>query len=230
MSSPLDLNVNIHEREQVTRFKELARQLGLHGMATPENLPDIITTMDEFLVLKRYNLQGTTTTTMKKQLKRKRYQVAIVSAPLINIRVANWAAAESRVDLLTVTHPYSKLHLRGSTAGIAADTGTALEIPFFPVLTTTGLARAKIIKAFREAVKIALSAEMPIVITSAAEYPMAMRAPRAMECIGNLFGLSQHQARLAVVGTPSRIIATNEKKLGETFVADGIEIVRRDTE
>ncbi|MGY5852015.1 MAG: RNase P subunit p30 family protein [Candidatus Thorarchaeota archaeon] len=228
MSIPLDLNVNVTNRESIDSYVEFAQVLGIRGIAVQTALDHPIVRLDDgFLLLKRHNLTGKTSNTMMEQLKKARYGSAIISVPLRDVSTANWAAEEHRVDLISLVAPFHDNVLRDSTAKLAASTGTALEISFAPLLSTNGMTRAKILKAFRETAKTAISARMPIVISSDGNSPLEMRSPLAMQHIGLLFGINGHLAGKSVNGIPSQIIERNERRLGEDFIAEGIEIVKR---
>jgi RNase P/RNase MRP subunit p30 len=228
MSMPLDLNVNIINRESIDSYVEFAQVLGIRGIAVDTVLEHPIERLDDgFLLLKRQNLTGKSSNTMMRQLKKARYSSAIISVPLRDVSTANWAAEEHRVDLISLIAPFHDNILRKTTAKLAASSGTALEIPFGPLLSTNGMARAKILKVFRETAKTAISARMPIVISSEATSPMMLRAPSAMQHIGLLFGLNEYLTEESVIVIPSQIIERNEKRLGEDFITEGIEIVKR---
>ncbi|MGY5876032.1 MAG: RNase P subunit p30 family protein [Candidatus Thorarchaeota archaeon] len=225
---PLDLNVNVTNRESIDSYVEFAQVLGIRGIAVHTALEHPIVRLDDgFLLLKRYNLTGKSSNTMMKQLKKTRYSSAIISAPLREVSTANWAAEEYRVDMISLVSPYHDNVLRDTTAKLAASTGTALEIPFAPLLSTNGMARAKTLKVIRETAKTAISARMPIVISSDGNSPLELRTPLAMQHIGLLFGMNGHLAEKAVNAIPSQIIERNERRLGEDFIAEGIEIVKR---
>jgi RNase P/RNase MRP subunit p30 len=231
MPGALDINVNIPREEELNPFIEMALRLGFAGIAVGCELNEPIKRLDNgFLLLKRTDLKGSTKENLKKQLKRTRHHSVIVSAPIVNMEVANWAAGDSRIDLLSPVLPYSGCKLRESTAKLAASSGIALEIPVGSLLTEAGMTRAKTIKAFRAAIATALSVEMPIVLTSSATVPLAMRAPMAMRHIGYLLGLDRHSSKSAVADAPNLIISVNEKKLSKRYVADGIELADGDAE
>ncbi|MFW9809842.1 MAG: RNase P subunit p30 family protein [Candidatus Thorarchaeota archaeon] len=223
----LDLGVNISNSNNLDLYIEMASRIGLTGLAT-QNIDDgPIKKMDDgFLVLKRFDVSGRGLNSIKKQVTSARKQSMIVSVPLTTIEIANWAAEESRVDLLTLD-PSREHRFRDSTARLAVDSGTCLEIQFAPLLDSVGLSRSKIIKTFREAVHTAMSGGMPVVLSSGATHPLQMRSVMAMRYIGTLLGMTSKYTETAVCEVPFEILEKNQKKLNPDFVAEGVEIVQR---
>ena len=123
--------------------------------------------------------------------------------------------------------PLRNNQIRESTARLAASSGTCLEIQFTPLLTSIGLNRSKIIKSYREALKTATDAGMPVVLSSGAKHPLNMRSSMAMRHIGLLLGLESKLAESVVSRTPFEVLERNQRRLSTDFVGEGIEIVQR---
>jgi RNase P/RNase MRP subunit p30 len=162
----------------------------------------------------------------KKQIANVRKKSMIVAIPLTTIEIANWAAEDKRVDLLTL-NPSMKHRFRDSTARLAASSGTCLEIQFAPILNSVGLNRSKIIKAFRESVETATDAGMSVVLSSGAKHPMHMRSAMAMRHIGLLVGMTSKFAETVVCKNPFEILERNQKRFSPEFVGEGVEIFQR---
>ena len=226
MPEILDLSVCPRAQSSLEEFILMAKCLGITGLATIESLNQPIERRDDgFILLQRFDLRQAAKRSMKSQLNKIRKDTAIVSAPLHDVALTNWAAEDSRIDLITPVEPYTEHRLKRSTAKIAASTNTALEIPVSPLLTSQGINRARILKTFREAVRTARSASMPVVIASHAEVPLAMRAPRALQYIGCLLGLSMTEAKACVRENPAVILSRNERKLSGGHLTEGVEIM-----
>jgi RNase P/RNase MRP subunit p30 len=226
MSEILDLNVCTGTQHKLDSFISMAQRLGFTGLATAEALKKPIMRRDDgFLLLQRYDLHRLAKRSMKNQLGKIRNETAIVSAPLGNASMSNWAAEDSRIDLITPIEPYTEHRLKRSTAKLAASTNTALEIPVRPLLKNQGMNRARILKMFRESVNVARSVSMPIVISSYADIPLLMRAPRALQYIGYLLGLMMAETKVCVRENPAHILSTNERKLEKGHLSEGIEIL-----
>jgi RNase P/RNase MRP subunit p30 len=207
----------------------MAVKIGLAGLAVPLPLKNPITkTSDGIVLVSRLELVGKGMESIKKQLLRIGRQTAIIAMPLTDIEVSNWAAEDSRVDLLTVADPSKENMIRESTAKLAANNGIALEIPVAPLLRYSGLERSKVLKVYRESVTTAIGAGMKVVLSSFASEPILMRAPAAMWHIGIILGMDKHQSRECVYQVPDQILSRLEHKTRAQSFAPGIEVVRED--
>lgn len=222
--SSIDLGVYISDSTSIESFIEIAARIGLKGFATQIEGP--ISNEQGLSVAKRADVLGRGLNSVKKETTRIRSQTLIVAVPLTTVEIANWAAEDNRVDLLTLD-PSRNNQIRESTARLAASSGTCLEIQFTPLLNSIGLNRSKIIKAYREAMKTATDAGMLVVLSSGAKHPLNMRSSMAMRHIGLLLGLESKLAETVVSRTPFEILERNQRRLSPEFVGEGIEIMQR---
>lgn len=225
--SSIDVGVYVSDRNDLESFIEMTSKIGLTGFTAQsiESGP-ILKLENGISILRRTDVAGRGLNSIKKQIVNARKQSMIVAVPLTTIEIANWAAEDKRVDLLTL-EPFRERRFRDSTARLAASSGTCLEIQFTPLLNSVGLNRSKIIKAFREAVEIATSAGMQIILSSGAKHPMHMRSTIAMRHIGTLLGMNSKYAETVVCKTPFEILERNQRRLSPEFIADGVEIIQR---
>jgi RNase P/RNase MRP subunit p30 len=223
--SSIDLGVYISDSTSIESFIEIAKRIGLSGIAT-QFKGDSISDEQGFSVIVRTDVLGRGLNAIKKQTTRVRPQTMIVAVPLTTIEIANWAAEDSRVDLLTLD-PSRAHQIRESTARLGASSGTCLEIQFAPLLDSIGLNRSKIIKAYREAIETASDVGMPVVLSSGAKHPLNMRSAMAMRHIGILLGLDSKSAETVVSKNPPKILERNKRRLSPDFVGEGIEIIER---
>jgi len=225
--SSIDVGVYVSDPNDLESFIEMASKIGLTGF-TAQSIKGgpIIKLEDGFSVLRRADVSGRGLNSIKKQISNARKQSMIVAIPLTTVEIANWAAEDKRVDLLTLEA--SREHrFRDSTARLAASSGTCLEIQFAPLLNSVGLNRSKVIKAFREAVETATDAGMSVVLSSGATHPMHMRSAMAMRHIGSLLGMNSKYAETVVCKTPFEILERNQRRFSPEFVAEGVEIIQR---
>lgn len=226
----IDLGVLVTDATEIDSFSSMASKLGLSGFAVVGLQPEPFKSIKENLqVYSRANLHGKSINSVRKQIGKIRRKAMIVSVPLRAIEVANWAAEDKRVDLLTVD-PIRDERLRDTTARLASTTNTCLEIQIAPLLKTSGLNRSKILKSYRESVSTAIDAGMNVVLTSGAIHPMGLRSSVAMTHIGMLLGMNRVYADSAVSGLPNLIIERNMKKLQPGFVSSGVEILQKGDE
>ena len=221
-----DLYVHATETN-VDLFAQMASALGIDTIAAPSPQDaDPVRYLDRVKIVRRVDLRGKIISALKTQTLQNRRCAVILAVPLRGVNTANWAAEDPRIDLLTVTSTNREHQLKTTTAHLAADGDTALEIPLRPLVINRGLDRSLILKAFREAVSVALSAGMQIVISSHARHPLEMRSGPAIEFVGTILELDRKYCRDAMRWADNRI-SRNEQRLDPDFIAPGLEVVRR---
>jgi RNase P/RNase MRP subunit p30 len=222
----MDIGVNITDREEIDLCVRLAQQIGFAGIAVLGEMSEPVTRIThDFMTYRRIDLRGKGLSSLRDQIDTARKRGLVVAMQLGAIEATNWAAEDPRVDLLTLD-PSKEYRLRDTTAHLATSSSTYLEIQIAPLLSSTGLNRSKILKSYREAVITAIDANMGIVLSSGATYPMGLRSPVAMVHIGMLLGLERGAAEQAVIELPARIIERNMKRMGPEYVRAGVEIRR----
>ena len=225
---PIDMNVRVPNKEELDAFAQMSVKLGFTGFASPLSMSDPIGKLEnEVTLLARTDVNEKGIRAVSRAVEGVRSSSAVVSVPLGESRVVNWAAEDSRVDLLSIPEPLKGVSLRKSSAKLAAASDTALEVSIAPLLGVSGLTRSKVVKVFRETTQTALDAGMPIVLSSGSNSPIAMRSPRALCHVGLLLGLDWHGAEKAVYENPDRILERNKKRLNPDYVGPGVEIVER---
>jgi RNase P/RNase MRP subunit p30 len=224
----VDLNVRIDKHSDLDSFVEMARALGLEGIATSLKLETPFSRLEDgFLLAVRTDLGATALGSLKKKVGLARQRSALVVVQLGKTQVSNWAAEDNRVDILALSNLSKENSLKLSTAKLAAQSGTALEIPVSPLLATAGLERSKIIKRYRECIQTALKSGMQLVLTSGASKPILMRSPDALRYIGEVLGMESAYLRNAVKDFPKALLGKNERSLSADSIARGVEIVHR---
>ena len=223
----IDLGILASNVTELDSFSDMATKLGLSGFAIvgflAEPIKKLANTMNMY---NRMILHGKSINSVRKQIDKIRRKSLIVSVPLKSIEITNWAAEDTRVDLLTVI-PTQENRLRDTTAHLASISNTMLEIQIAPLLNSTGLNRSKILKSYREAVSTARDGGMDIVLTSGANQPMGLRSSVAMAHIGVLLGMDRAYADSTTNSLPLSIIERNMKKLQPGFVSNRVEIIQK---
>ncbi|NHI83127.1 MAG: hypothetical protein EAX81_02315 [Candidatus Thorarchaeota archaeon] len=225
----IDLNVRVPSEVDISHFLSMAKKLGFVGIAAMgTKAPYLNGTEGETVLVNRAEILETSLKAVKRSAMRLRMKSTIVALPLRGIEVANWAAEDSRIDLLTLTEPLNEYKLRPTTAKLAAASHTALEVPVLPLLHTTGLVRARLLKSLRENTKIAVNAGMHIVLSSGCSVPIHMRSPMALSHIGLLLGLDIKEAKRAAFEYPHTIVSSNLKRFQSEYLGPGMELVREE--
>jgi len=224
----VDLGVNIGAPEDIDTFVKFAQEIGLRVIGVPNSILSVPfqRVNDDFLLLRRTQVSAKRLPSAKRLTERVRRQNAILSVRLTrNVEMANWAAGDTRIDMITVDQ-HTDTRLRRTTARLAAKGGTLLEVRFSALLHSSGLARSRLLKIFRENVAIAREANMQVVLTSGARRPLELRSPMAVKCIGTLLGVEFDDMSRIVDQVPRSMIERNLTKLRSSFVAEGVEIVQ----
>lgn len=227
----IDLGVYVPDSNSLEAFIEMAQELGFTGLATPhtEDEPEHSFANSRFSVLKRTDLTGNNLKSIRKRVDDVRRHSMIVSVGLASVETANWAADDKRVDLLTLNH-LRDYRLRDTTAHLGAESSTALEIKFEPLLNLAGLNRSKVIKMYRESISTAIDSGMQVILSSGAKHPLHMRSPRAMQYLCELLGMEPKYAEHAVNQAPIDIVEKNRRRFRSDYIRDGLEIIQRGTE
>lgn len=223
-----DFNLKIKHKDEIPRFLHIAQQIGFDHLVIPTALLNSYEERrEDITLLSRIDVPDVKLGKLKGTLDRYREKHVIVAIQLSNPSVSNWAAKDERIDLLTMTPTLDSAHLKQSTAKLASESGTALEVSIAPLLETQGFDRSRTLKIMRENISTAVDAGMKVVVCSGANEPMMMRSPRALCYSGKLLGLDRTLARSAVYDYPTEIVQSNLRKLTGQFVRPGVEILER---
>ena len=226
----IDLGVCVSDPKRLESFIQMAQKIGFTGFASDEIADDSYESFKNGVtILKRADVSGRGLKSIRKQVDSVRKHSMIVAVKLASIEVANWAAEDQRVDLLTLD-PSREYRFRNTTARLAAASDTALEIRFKPLLHLAGLSRSKVIKTYRESIRIAVDSGMQVVLSSGAKHPLHMRSSLAIQHLGELLGMEPEFAENAVNQTPFDIVERNRSRFSSDYIADGVEIIRRRTD
>jgi RNase P/RNase MRP subunit p30 len=227
----VDLGVKPSDRQELDDLVRFSKDLGFSALGVSGVVAEAVNRLEnDFLLLRRIDLAGSRLSALKKRVAQERRRAALIAFQLTkNMDLANWAAEEARVDLIMVNHTRSD-QLRDTTASLAAESGTALEIQIAPLLHTVGLERSRILKTYRECVRSALDAKMSVVLTSGARFPHGLRSPVSLRHIANLLGVRYEDTRASIIDDPRSLVERNLAKLQPSFVAEGIKILEGDEE
>jgi len=162
---------------------------------------------------------------LKVKLRQIRRKFEVISVKCIDKKICVAAARDRRVDVLNFPTLESLRRFTESTANLAAEGETAIEICLKAFLNVKGIRRSRLIAESRRVAKIALKTGVKIVIDSGAESIFEMRGPQELYSLGYLIDLPEEYISLTVSEIPFNIIKTNVSKLSANFILPGIEIV-----
>jgi RNase P/RNase MRP subunit p30 len=222
----IDLDVRISKEEELPHFLDMAKSLGFSGIASTLSTNNKITDTTP-LIYSRINLETRKLSTLKKHAADARSKYSVIAIPILGVETANWAAEDSRIDILTVDYT-GKNVLRKTTASMSANHGTALEICIAPLLGCNGLERSKIIRNIHDSITVATRSGMKIVLSSGATSPIHMRSPVALRHIGMTLGLDRKEANEALLLNPQELITKNRDRIDGNHIGPGIEVIKGD--
>lgn len=242
MKKYVDMYVNqtvFQPKEQIDRILEIISELGFSVICVSLDIKGVQNIFEEVKkkaenfnieIYRRIDLSPKNVEDLKKKLRQFRRKFEILSVKCVEKKICTWAARDRRVDILNFPSIEYLKNFTESTANLAAEGETAIEIWFKQFLDIRGIKRARLIAETRRVAKIALKKGVKIVIDSGAGNIFEMRAPRELGALGYLLDIPDEQIELAISENPLNIIKTNLSKLSPNFVLPGIEIVDMEEE
>ncbi len=242
MKKYVDMYVNqtvFQPKEQIDKILEIISELGFSVICVSLDVKDRRYIFEEIKkkaenfnleLYRRIDLSPKNVEDLKNKLRQFRRKCEILSVKCVEKKICTWAARDRRVDILNFPSFEYLKNFTESTANLAVEGETAIEIWFKQFLGVRGIKRARLIAETRRVAKIALEKGVKIVIDSGAGNIFEMRAPRELGALGYLLDIPEKHMELAISETPLNIIKTNLCKLSPNFVLPGVEIVDMEEE
>ncbi len=239
-AADLHLCPQLDNRAHVKEMVEKAAELGYTAVGIPvspkapqkeaEELKAICSSLGVDYV-SRVDLSPRTPGELLNSLRNLRRRTEVISVRCYSKEVARQAAKDRRVDLMSfpLVHP-KKRFFDPAEAELASEASASLEIDVAPLLTEQGHRRSILLSCLRKEAQVASKAHVPIVLSSGANESTLLRTAEDYGSLAYLFGMSQHDAKLAFSETPKGIVEKNRKKLSPDFLAPGVYVVRRGKE
>ena len=233
----LHLCLPIGKLETVDSMIRVARKLGyaIVGVSLPPNVTSAqIGLLRE--VCRNYGVDMATRVDLApgspmellRLLRHVRRRFEIVSVVCSSKSVARQAAKDRRVDVLSFRAVDSRQRFFDrSEAELASKALAVFEIDMRLLLSSSGFLRMRILSMLRREVAIALSYDVPVIVSSGASDEFLLRSPRDFAALAMLFDMSMPYALKALSENPLGIVGRNREKLEPSFVAPGIRVVRR---
>jgi RNase P/RNase MRP subunit p30 len=191
-----------------------------------ENLKTICKTVGIEPVL-RADLRPRNENDLMNNLRRLRRKFDVLCVICDNKDISRQAAKDRRVDLLNFPNlDYRKRFFDRSEAELARSGLAALEIDIKPLLVLEGPARIRFLSYLRREIAVANDYGVPLVVSSGVSEERFIRMPRDMASLTYLFGLGEVEALNTVSTNPLEIVLRNREKLGASFVAPGIRLLK----
>ncbi|UCD44418.1 MAG: hypothetical protein JSV27_09870 [Candidatus Bathyarchaeota archaeon] len=203
---------------------KLASRLGYGGIGLVQDGPavadcaplDIVSRID----LRPRNANDLTATLRKV---RRRYEIVAVECWSKNI--ARQAAKDNRVDVLNFPGSASerrRVRFDRQEASLAEDVNCAFEINVSDLLGAGPLVLSKLLTIIREEVENSVRHRVPVVVSSGAHGPLAMRDPRSLAAVLSLVDIDEERSLDTVSTNPWDLVERNREKLGPDFVMPGV--------
>lgn len=175
----------------------------------------------------RVNLIPKSRDQLMRLLRRLRRKFEVVCIACENKEIARQAAKDRRVDLLS----FPSVDYRGrffdwAEAELASKSLAALELDVKPLLVLEGPARIRLLSCMRREASIARQYHVPVVVSSGVGTEMLLRKPRELAAFVSLLGFDETSALDSVSVNPLSIVLRNREKLGRSFVAPGIRVIK----
>jgi len=227
-----DLHVKLPDvnDEVLKHVGQLAKDMGtsLFGIVVPnidesqlKRIRNIFSDMGVD-VASRIDLYPRSRDQLLKDLRQVRKRFEIVAVECRSPSVATVACRDRRVDI--VSYPI-KNRMKFSRSLARLNRGS-LEIDVTQLISTGNMSRHFVLSRLRNEVSTAKTNHVPIVLSSGADGPFMLRAPREIAAIGTLIGLEVVDALDSVSLIPLTIIEQNRAKLSPEYITVGVKLAK----
>lgn len=170
----------------------------------------------------RVDISATSRSELLKELRVLRRDFEIVAIECKSSEALSVAQRDSRVDVIYLDAASSR---GGFTLNRASSSSAHLEINMSRLTQTPGLPEhVKIARIGKEIAK-AKQNRFRIVLSSGADNPMYLRAPRDVAAVGMLLGLDKEEAVKSISSIPISLVNKNRVKLGSGYVGENVRIM-----
>jgi RNase P/RNase MRP subunit p30 len=222
-----NLNVDV-----LARTGQIARDMGIDllGITVPQTINEsqISTIRDVFTkkgmdIAMRVDLSPRDRNRLLSDLRSVRKRFEIVAVECRSLGVAMVACRDRRVD--TVSFPINnwRVRFRRSLARLCRG---SLELDIAQLILKGDSPRHVILSRLRDEVSTAKRNHVPIILSSGADNPFLLRAPREIAAVGTLLGLESVEAINSVSTIPFAVTEENRKKLSPDHVTIGVKLAK----
>ena len=209
----VDLHLRPSTPEQAQEMINVAQRLGYRQVAStkpPAGSNDRITAVT------RVDIEARRGKELLDGLKRNRRMFDLVAVRCFSKEVARQAAKDDRVDILLFPDDSAQRKqnwLDHHEAELIEGTGRAYEVNASDLMATSATHLAKVITQVKRDLAVATRHDIPIVLSSGAMTPHAMREPKALTALASLLDIDEEYAMDMISIIPEAIVARNCAKL-----------------
>jgi RNase P/RNase MRP subunit p30 len=212
MTCFIDLHLRPSTLEQASEMAVYANQLGYRCIASTKPVMD----PKGFTVANRIDIDAKRGRELQDALKKNRRNYDIISVRCLSKEVARTAAKDDRVDILLFPDdPTQRKHnwLDHHEAVLMEGTGRAYEVNASDFLASSPTRLSKIITQIKRDLIVAQRYDIPVVFSSGASTPLAMREPKALTALATLLDVDEEYAADMLSTTPLSILERNHSKM-----------------
>jgi len=155
------------------------------------------------------------------RLLRGRFEVVAVNC--VAAEAVNVAARDGRVDIISFRPHHPHVGFRQSTANIC---NAALEIVLSWIVGAPASLRGRVIGGVARHISVARSSRVPVLVSSGAENPFMLRAPRDMAAVAaSVLGVDVDEALDFTSTVPNSIVDRNRARMKPQYIGNGVRVV-----
>ena len=210
-----DLHIRPSSSVQAFEMANLAHQLGYIDVASTKPPTG---SNDKITVATRLDIEARWGKELVDSLKKYRLKVEVIAVRCYSKEVARQAAKDNRVDILLFPDdPAQRKYnwLDNHEAELVEGTGRAYEVNASDLLATSPTHLSKVITQLKRDLVVAMRHDIPIVLSSGATTPLAMREPKALTALASLLDIEEEYAVDMISKVPEMILKRNRSKLEE---------------
>jgi ribonuclease P/MRP protein subunit RPP1 len=211
----VDLHLKPSTPEQAKEMALLASQLGYKHIASTKPTAD---PGERITTATRIDIDAKRSRELLEVLKRSRRRYDVVAVRCLSKEVARQAAKDDRVDILLFPDDPTQRKqnwLDHHEAGLIDGTGRAYEVNASDLLATSPTRLSKVITQIKRDLAVASRHDIPVVLSSGASTPLAMREPKALTALATLLDIDEDYAVEMLSTIPEAILERNHAKLKE---------------
>jgi ribonuclease P/MRP protein subunit RPP1 len=211
----VDLHLKPSTPEQAKEMALLASQLGYKHIASTKPTAD---PGERITTATRIDIDAKRSRELLETLKRSRRRYDVVAVRCLSKEVARHAAKDDRVDILLFPDDPTQRKqnwLDHHEAGLIDGTGRAYEVNASDLLATSPTRLSKVITQIKRDLAVASRHDIPVVLSSGASTPLAMREPKALTALATLLDIDEDYAVEMLSTIPEAILERNHAKLKE---------------
>jgi len=173
-------------------------------------------------VASRVDISATSRNELLKELRALREDFEIVATESRLNEALSIAQRDSRVDIIYLD---AALSSRDLPLNRASSSSAHLEINMSTLTETQRLPGQVQIARIRKEIAKAKRNRFRVVLSSGADNPMYLRAPRDIAAVGMLLGLDKDEAVRAISSIPISLVNKNRVKLGSRYAGENVRII-----